>query len=49
MRRIFHRVRCITWSCPRCGRPFTSEMQRDLHMLSCGSSKFPWLSAWRVN
>ena len=31
------RVRGITWSCPRCGRPFTTEIERNIHMLSCGS------------
>lgn len=31
------RVRSITWSCPRCGRPFLTQTERDLHYLQCGS------------
>lgn len=27
----------ITWSCPRCGRPFTTQQEMHLHYLSCGS------------
>ncbi|MBQ9041676.1 MAG: hypothetical protein IJ111_02545 [Eggerthellaceae bacterium] len=35
--RMWHRVRMVTWSCPRCGRPFATEMERNIHMMSCGS------------
>ncbi len=29
------RIRCVTWGCPRCGRPFLTEQQMLLHYLSC--------------
>ncbi len=28
----------MTWSCPRCRRPFLTEQQMLIHYLSCGSS-----------
>ena len=33
------RIYGVTWSCPRCNRPFTSETEMLLHYLSCGKSK----------
>lgn len=39
MRRLWLKLVGITWSCPRCGRPFTSEVEMNLHYLSCGSSR----------
>lgn len=27
----------ITYSCPRCGRPFLTEFQLSIHMMSCGA------------
>ena len=27
----------VVYSCPRCGRPFVTEIERNIHMLSCGS------------
>ena len=30
-------IRSVTWSCPRCGRPFLTEAERNLHWMSCGS------------
>ena len=39
LKHIYRKIRCITWSCPRCGRPFTSEIERNIHMLSCGSAR----------
>ena len=35
-RRINRKIYCITWSCPRCGRPFTTQLERDLHWMQCG-------------
>lgn len=26
----------MTWSCPRCGKPFLSEQERDRHVAECG-------------
>ena len=31
------RVCGITYSCPRCGRPFLTEAQMAVHYLNCGS------------
>ena len=31
------RIHCVTYSCPRCGRPFVSETEMKLHYLSCGA------------
>ena len=29
----------ITYSCPRCGRPFVSEFERNVHLMSCGAMR----------
>lgn len=34
------RIHSITWSCPRCGKPFLTEQQMQIHYLSCGKSFF---------
>ena len=33
---LYKRVRFVTWSCPRCGRPFLTEIEMTIHYLSCG-------------
>ena len=30
-------IRGITWSCPKCGRPFLTEQAMVVHFLQCGS------------
>ena len=36
LKSLWRRIRMITYSCPRCGRPFTTEAELGLHLLSCG-------------
>lgn len=36
--RTMLRVRGLTYSCPRCGQVFLTEVQRDMHYLQCGSA-----------
>ena len=37
-------VRKMTWSCPRCGRPFVTEAQMIVHYMSCGAHHPPFVS-----
>lgn len=30
----------LTWSCPYCGRPFVTQAQRDLHMMTCTATRY---------
>ncbi|MBR2753822.1 hypothetical protein IKF28_00880 [Candidatus Saccharibacteria bacterium] len=34
---LSERVRGITYSCPRCGRPFLTQTELAIHMLECGA------------
>ena len=38
-------VHSVTYSCPRCGRPFLTQQERDLHYLSCGAYRLIGMSA----
>ncbi|MBR2725185.1 hypothetical protein IKE97_00860 [Candidatus Saccharibacteria bacterium] len=34
---LSERVRGITYSCPRCGRPFLTQTELAIHVLTCGA------------